>query len=240
MTPDEIFRTAVDRAMEPGWDAVSKPVVPSLSDSYEISEESRRLFRGGLQRIALPDIPLLPVPTTARSPWYRRRCAECRHTFRVGDPAATCPRCGRIYHWNPIQGLDCLGVVFDNEEGRCICRDEQIPRLPSIPADLVAPEQMAVFIRGLAREWSAYGGQTPVVVTPELEGRLCAVCGHTVRLREMVVCCPCGNGPGNVCPAVIHLDFARQLHCWNDWNGGRGKNYCPLTGHEFHTSEGGR
>jgi hypothetical protein len=239
VTEAELFRTAFARSMEPGRDAIPQAAARPAADGDAISEMSRRLFTGGLQRIALPDIPLLPVPTSARSPWYRRRCAECRHTFRVGDPAATCPRCGRVYHWNPIQGLDCLGVVFDNEAGRCICRGERILEPPPIPADLVAAEPMGAFVGGLAREYSAYGGQRPVVVTPELEGLLCAVCGHTVRLRELVVHCPCGNGPGGLCPAVIHLDFARQLHCWNDWHGGRGKSYCPLTGHELRSGAGG-
>ncbi len=238
MTADDVFRAAVERAAEPGRDTVRKGVVPSAADASEVSEERRQLFRGGLQRMALPDIPLLPVPTTPRSPWYRRRCAECRHTFRVGDPAATCPRCGRIYHWNPVQGLDCLGVVFDHEEGQCICRKERILEPPPMPDMLVRPEQMSAFVGGLAQEWSAYGDRDPVVVTPELEGLLCAVCGHTVRLRELVVRCPCGNGPENVCPAVVHLDFARQLHCWNDWHGGRGKSYCPLTGHKVQLGEG--
>lgn len=238
MTPVEQFLMGLDRAMEPGGAAAPKPVAQSQPEGHEISEVSRKLFTGGLQRIALAQIPLLPVPTTARSPWYRRRCAECRHTFRVDDPAATCPRCSRVYHWNPIHGLDCLGVVFDNEEGRCICREVKVPDLPLLPADRVAPEQMAAFVSGLAHEWSAYSGQIPVSVTPELEGRLCAVCGHTVRLREMVVRCPCGNGPDGVCPALIHLDFARRLHCWNDWNGGRGRSYCPLTGHGFRSREG--
>lgn len=237
MNPDELFRMALSRAMEPGVGPLSSPALLIHTEVGQISAESRRLFTGGLQRIALPDIPLLPVPTTTRSPWYRRRCAECRHTFRVGDPAATCPRCSRVFHWNPLEGLDCLGVVFDNEDGRCICRAERIPALPPIPAGLASPEQMASFILGVAREWSAYGGLKPTVVTPDLEGRLCAVCGHTVRLRELVVHCPCGHGPGNACPGVIHLDFARQLHCWNDWHGGRGKSYCPLTGHGIRSIE---
>jgi len=236
MTPAEVFKQAMKQAQA----AVSRPVPRVLPDGNEVSAESRRRFMGGLQRVALPDIPLLPVPTSPRSPWYRRRCAECRHTFRIGDPAATCPRCGRIYHWNPVEGLDCLDVVFDNEEGRCICRGEGIPALPRISAGLVAPEQVAGFVRGLKDAWSAFGGQEPVVVTAELEGRLCAVCGHTVRLRESIVRCRCGNGPDGVCPAVIHLDFARRLYCWNDWNGGRGKSFCPLSGHKLPTAPGGR
>ncbi len=237
MTPDDAFRVAVEQAMEPEPAVAVKSASPSAGVSG-VTDEKRQLFTGGLRRMAaLPDIPLLPVPTTPRSPWYRRRCAECRHTFRVDDPAATCPRCGRVYHWNPIQGLDCLGVVFDHEEGRCICRGEPIPELPPMPDRRTRPEQMAAFVGGLALEWSAYGDREPVIVTPGLEGRLCAVCGHTVRLRETVVRCPCGNGPGKVCPAVIHLDFALRLHCWNDWHGGRGKSYCPLTGHEVHAGE---
>ena len=164
MTPDEVFRAAVRRA-EPRGAAPTGAV--AAADACEISEQSRQLFTGGLQRVALPDVPLLPVPTTPRSPWYQRRCAECRHTFRVDDPAATCPRCGRVYHWNPIQGLDCLGVVFDNEEGRCICREERVPEPPPMPDGLVGAEQMSAFVGGLAGEWSAYGRQKPVVVTPE-------------------------------------------------------------------------
>ncbi len=237
MTSEGVFRAAIERAMEPRQGAAPKSV-PSSADVSEVCDEKRQLFTGGLRRMAaLPDIPLLPVPTTPRSPWYRRRCTECRHTFRVGDPAATCPACGRVYHWNPIQGLDCLGVVFDHEEGRCTCRGEPILEPPPMLNRRTRPEQMAAFVGGLALEWSAYGSREPVIVTPKLEGRLCSVCGHTVRLRETVVRCPCGNGPGKVCPAVIHLDFARQLHCWNDWNGGRGKSYCPLTGHGFHVGE---
>ena len=233
MTPEEQFLAAMRSAHHPGRTGPKKTSTELLAELAQISEANRRLFLGGMQRLALPDLPLFPVPTTPRSPWYRRRCAECRHTFRVGDPAATCPRCGRVYHWNPVQGLDCLGVVFDNEEGCCTCREMNIPQPPPETAELVAPAQMTAFLNGISREWKVFGDWQPEIVGPELEGRLCAVCGHTVRQREMVVRCPCGNGPGGSCPAVIHLDFARQLHCWNDWNGGKGKTSCPLTGHEY-------
>ncbi|MCP4663786.1 MAG: hypothetical protein GY856_51030 [bacterium] len=128
-------------------------------------------------------------------------------------------------------------MVHDHDRN-CQC-GEPIPESPPIPSDLSRPEHVASFVGGLSQEWSAYGGRLPEAVTPssELEGRLCAVCGHTARLGEMVVRCPCGNGPGGVCPGVIHLDLARQLHCWNDWHGGRGKSYCALTGHEVRGPE---
>ena len=211
--------------------------VAPLADIDEIPEERRQLFERSLLRMAYTDVPFLPVRTSPRSRWYRRRCAECRHTFRVGDLAAVCPRCQLVYHWNPIHGLDCLGVVHDNDH-TCRC-GEPVPEPELIPDTLARPEHMASFMDGLSREWSAFGDQKPQVVTSQsgLEGRLCAVCGHTVRLREMVVRCPCGNGPDGECPGVIHLDLARQLHCWNDWHGGRGKSYCPLTGHEVRAPE---
>lgn len=234
MSPEEQFRRAMARSHHPRSRAASPADAEVLAELAKISEPSRRLFTSGMQRVALPDTPLFPVPTTPRSPWYRHRCAECRHTFRVGDPAATCPRCGRVYHWNPVQGLDCLGVVFDNEEGACICRAVPIPQPPPEQAELVGAAKMSAFLGGISREWKVFGDWQTEIVTEDFEGRLCAVCGHTVRQREMIVRCPCGNGPGGVCPAVIHLDFGRQLHCWNDWHGGSGKTHCPLTGHELH------
>ena len=234
MSPEEQFRRAIAAAHHPRRRPASRASAEVLAELAKISEENRRRFTSGMQRVALPDTPLFPVSTTPRSPWYRHRCAECKHTFRVGDPAATCPRCGRVYHWNPLQGLDCLSVVFDNENGRCTCGEVVIPEPPKLEARLVEPAKMGEFLGGISREWKVLGEWQTEIATEELEGRLCAVCGHTVRQREMVVRCPCGNGPGGVCPALIHLDFARQLHCWNDWHGGRGKTYCPLTGHEYH------
>lgn len=236
MTPEEVFVQAMENAHRPKAAGLAKTASPC--EELAVSDEARRLFLAGMQRVALAEQPLQPIQTSPRSPWYRKRCAECRHTFRVGDPVATCPRCGRFYHWHPLQNLDCLGVVSDNEDGQCICRSQAVPELPKIEMRPFDPLQMSAFLGGIAEEWNVFGDWRPTIAGPEVEGRLCVVCGHTLRQGEMIVPCPCGNGPGGSCPAWIHLDFARQLHCWNDWNGGRGKNYCPLTGHKNQSRTG--
>ncbi len=61
-----------------------------------------------------PGHPLLVAPT----PQFpkRRRCAVCRHTFRVHDHVVICPcrplapRCLAAVHRDPCHGLSCLDI----------------------------------------------------------------------------------------------------------------------------------
>ncbi len=196
--------------------------------------DARAAFLKGFSRRALPENALVIVSTTARSAWYRtQRCAECDHTFRIGDPVMVCPSCDRVYHQHPLHGLECFAVIHE-EDGKCCC-GWSIPGPVPPPVPVSTQANTVAFLEGLSRSWRVYRGLLTTTVTGEtrLEGRLCAVCGDSVRLGEIVVRCPCGHGPAGSCGTIIHHDLGRQLHCWNDWNQGRGRAWCPTSGRPY-------
>lgn len=172
--------------------------------------------------------------TNPRALWYKDQCAECGHTFRVGDPVVVCPntKCDAVYHQDPVHGLDCFSVVAELD-GKCRRCGTGLVRASPPEQKSANDTHRAAFVNGLKEAFGDKEGLSTLVVGEDLEGRRCAVCGHTVRRSEVVVHCPCGNGPGGQCPAVIHLDVARRLRCWPEWQSGRGQGHCPLTGAAF-------
>lgn len=167
--------------------------------------------------------------TTLRAPWYKKRCVECGHTFREGDPVVACPEptCNAVYHQHPLHNLECFGVTFDHDK-RCRCEREFVsapPVLAGVARDLTP--SMRAFIQGIKKVLKEDPNVSTIVADERHEGQLCAVCGHTIRLKEVVVKCPCP------CGCLIHFDVARQMRCWLEWKGGRGRDRCPLTGLEL-------
>lgn len=72
-----------------------------------------------------PGHPLL-VPPTSQFP-KRRRCAVCRHTFRVHDHVVICPcrpwdpRCLSAVHRDPCHGLSCLDMWDPKANNQQFC-----------------------------------------------------------------------------------------------------------------------
>ena len=198
-------------------------------------DPERARFLKGFARRQLPENALAIVTTNRLSPWYRtKRCAECHHTFRIDDPVMLCPECGRVYHQHPLHGLECFAIVHEHD-GACQCGWE-IPQRPPPAVVQAAEGDASRFLGGLARSWHTYDDVETLTVSGDnayLQGQLCAVCGDSVRLNEMVIHCPCGHGPEGHCASIIHHDLGRRLHCWNEWNEGHGRAWCPTTGQPY-------
>jgi hypothetical protein len=69
------------------------------------------------------------------------------------------------------------------------------------------------------------------LLTPPGNGfgrRSCAVCGHTFRLHDHVIFCPC-HPQERKCIVAIHRDPVHGLRCWEEWSPGTTFRYCPAT-----------
>ncbi len=141
--------------------------------------------------------------TTLHSPWLRRRCSQTGHTFRVGDPVV----------------VRAATVTLD----------------PTALLDLTSPEARA-FHAGLVAAWPTQAQVTrlcdaghPLLAPPTaaFPRRQCAVCGHTFRLGDQVVLCPCSPGRP-MCGGAVHRDPMRSLTCWDDAQA-QMRGRCPVT-----------
>lgn len=142
--------------------------------------------------------------TNLHSPWLRRRCPRTGHTFRVDDPVH----------------VDSDGVVTLD---------------PAALLDLTTPEAQA-FHAGLVAAWPTeaqvvrLGDPThPLLAepTPAFPRRQCAVCGHSFRVGDQVVLCPCSPARP-LCAGAVHRDPTRNLTCWDDAQA-QMRGRCPVT-----------
>jgi hypothetical protein len=215
------------------WSAARRPRLPkpgAAARPRPPETPERQQFVAGLLRRFLPVGELVRMRTTVYEPWYKQLCQACHHTFRVDDPVLPCPGCRTVYHANPLHDLDCFGVVARRR--RCCLRcGHPFPSFTEEGRPRGRGEARTSFVGGLTSTFGVPG--MPVrVADARTCGQLCAVCGHTVRLGEVLVDCPCGHGEGAICGAVLHLDLARRLHCWRDWTAGKFGGFCPLRGLE--------
>ncbi len=156
--------------------------------------------------------------TTLRSEWLHEVCDVCAHTFRSGDV---------------VQLLPDGSAVHDSSE---------LPCHGGQAAGQHASKELSEFFRGLDHAWPPPSdmkvvrleGKTPLERSL-LEGpmgplgrRRCAVCSHTLRRNDSVILCPCFPKAPE-CEVAIHRDPVHGLHCWNDWNPGARRTYCPAT-----------
>ncbi len=152
--------------------------------------------------------------TTLRSFWLHQRCNVCGHTFRPGDKV-------RILH---------DGSVVHNF-ALLACAGEKTETVRK-------PKQTSEFFQGLDAAWPP-PRNLPVIrleadhplLAPPLNGfrrYTCAVCGHTLRLHDLVIICPC-HPEAPRCKVAIHRDPLNGLHCWDDWKPGEYLLHCPAT-----------
>jgi hypothetical protein len=157
--------------------------------------------------------------TTLRSRWLHLRCLVCKHTFRAGDE---------------------VEVVAD---GSVRHRSALLPCAGSSSIDLGSPEDTTSFFEGLDEAWPP---PRDLPVRRLVEGDLhvaapvagfrrqtCAVCGHTLRVNDQVILCPCSPG-APMCVVAIHRDPVRGLHCWEAWSSNQNQQHCPATSRKLH------
>ncbi|MEM7350906.1 MAG: hypothetical protein AAF657_08880 [Acidobacteriota bacterium] len=156
--------------------------------------------------------------TTLRSEWLHETCSVCAHTFRTGDV---------------VQLLPGGSAAHDSSE---------LPCHGGQRAEQQASKDLSEFFRGLDHAWPPppdmnivrLEGKSPLELRllagpmGPLGRRTCAVCSHTLRRNDSVILCPCSPRTP-VCEVAIHRDPVHGLHCWNDWNPGARKTYCPAT-----------
>jgi hypothetical protein len=152
--------------------------------------------------------------TTLLSRWLHMRCVTCGHTFRPGDEVDISAD-GTVRHQGPL--LACAGGE---------------------PAEAAPAAVVAAFFAGLDEAWPPPRDMQVIrleaghsLLAPPLAGfrrHACAVCGHTLRLYDSVVLCPCSPSRP-MCGVAIHRDPLHGLHCLEAWNPGGTLKYCPVT-----------
>lgn len=159
------------------------------------------------------------VVTTRSSSWWNyRRCKTCGHMFRRGDRALINAVARTVQHLVP--GLAC-GTDPD-------------------AAAVAAPGgDRDQFTAGLLATWPA---NVPLMQIEAGDWRLprpggtwqapaCLYCGHTFRVGEYVVVCPCQSDQGlpPACATAVHRDPAAGLPCWDNWQPSGKLKICPTT-----------
>jgi hypothetical protein len=161
--------------------------------------------------------------TTLNSHWLHQRCPACSHSFRLGDR-----------------------VEINAETGVILHNSTLLPCAQGLNLDPMASPVTTDFFVGLDEAWPA----PPDIQTRRLEAgesllkppsngfqrHTCFVCGHTFRLHDHVVICPCSpNQPR--CEIAVHRDLIHGLHCFDAWNPRANKQrYCPVTLKELPTT----
>jgi hypothetical protein len=152
--------------------------------------------------------------TTLLSHWLHTRCPTCAHTFRTGDRVKISAD-GTVRHQSP-----------------------SLPCASGGTAETAPTKVLAEFFAGLDESWPPppdlqvirlEAGH--VLLAPphaRFQRHACAVCGHTLRLHDSVVLCPC-SPLRRLCAVAIHRDPLHGLHCLEAWNPGGTLKYCPVT-----------
>ncbi len=157
--------------------------------------------------------------TTLRSSWLHQRCKICGHTFRPGDEV-NISRDGTVLHNFAL--LPCAGEK-NTTPGRS--------------------EDTSEFFQGLDAAWPSpnltvrrLDEGDPLLAPPHSGFRrfTCAVCGHTLRVYDQVILCPC-HPDAPLCKIAIHRDPINGLHCWDDWKPGEYLIHCPATSRKLET-----
>jgi hypothetical protein len=160
--------------------------------------------------------------TTLNSSWLHQVCIECDHTFRLGDEV----------------DISKDGVVRHSSALLPCAKPDQKP-------DDIAAETTN-FFQGMDETWPPPENMTivrlekehPLLAPPDGKFRRhkCVVCGHTFRLHDHVVICPCRANdkdmynPSKKCMVAIHRDLIHGLHCLDAWNpNANNQKFCPVT-----------
>ncbi|VFN00072.1 MAG: hypothetical protein BECKG1743D_GA0114223_105433 [Candidatus Kentron sp. G] len=160
--------------------------------------------------------------TGLRSHWLHQRCLVCGHSFRPGDEAVPTAD-GAVIHDMP--GLWCAdrqrGIRGNDDNLDHSNRDNE--------------QMIGEFFIGLHEAWPMpedvpvirLEAGHPLLANPG-SGRIrtsCRICGHTFRVFDQVVICPC-SPLAPKCQCAVHRDTLKQLHCWDEWMRGREGDSC--------------
>ena len=159
------------------------------------------------------------VVTTRSSSWWNyRRCKTCGQTFRRGD---------RVL-------IDAVARTTRHLAPELACGTD-----PDAPAATKAGGDRADFAAGVQATWPP---NVPVTRIEAGDWRLprpdstwqapaCLYCGHTFRVGEYVVVCPCRSDQGlpPACATAVHRDPAAGLPCWDNWQPSGKLKVCPTT-----------
>jgi len=158
------------------------------------------------------------VATRSSSWWNYLRCKTCGHTFRRGDLALVDAVARTAQHLVP--GLAC-GTDPDAIALAGAGRDRD-----EFAAGLLGtwPPNAPVY-RIASGDWRLpRPGSTWLAPT-------CLYCGHTFRVGEYVIVCPCQSDQGlpPACATAVHRDPAAGLPCWDNWQPSGKLKICPTT-----------
>lgn len=181
--------------------------------------ELEREFNRGLE-LAMDPTNRLVVEggrgiTTLHSPWLHKLCPVCRHSFRLDDEVFITE--DQIVRHNTAL-LSCAGKKNQAENSRTEVTRDFFRGLDEIwPPPKELPVQRLE--QGHLLLSDPYAG---------FQRRKCVICGHTLRLHDVVIICPCQPHDPR-CQVAIHRDPAHNLCCWEEWKPEAYKLYCPAT-----------
>jgi hypothetical protein len=161
--------------------------------------------------------------TRVSSWWNHLRCRSCGHTFRRGDRVRVRTRDRSVVHLVP--GLGCADTTD---------ADQAQEEIDAFRGGLLSawPPKAGIRLQQLARDdWRIPRGPDDL-----RESNVCLHCGHTFRVGEVVVVCPCrpaltqaGEQKTAACGRAIHRDPALGLSCWESWRPDGFVSVCPVT-----------
>lgn len=171
--------------------------------------------------------------TTGTSPWLGIRCRTCNQTFRRGDQVRMSPTQG-IQHLDPTlqcappgPASVCDGSGADSGSSAVAPASSDAELFTSGLLDSWPPLNDAPVVRLTDRHWQVTrptSGPASVV---------CPGCGHTFRVGDMVIICPCAESPDDerraICGLPVHRDPAAGLACWDYWRPDGRLIRCPRT-----------
>lgn len=157
--------------------------------------------------------------TTLQSRWLHLRCPLCAHTFRAGDEVEISSD-GSVRHSSAL--LPCAGHTSIHPGSSDSSRSffEGLDEAWAPPRDL--PVQRL-----------AEGDMHVALPIAGFRRHTCAVCGHTLRVNDQVILCPCRPG-APMCAVAIHRDPICGLHCWEAWNPNEYRQHCPATSRKLY------
>jgi hypothetical protein len=152
------------------------------------------------------------IHSTRRSLWIGSKCDICGHSFRNGDVVL-------VRH-----GEDGGPGTVVHRSADFPCAD--VPVEPCDPGRASAADStVEQFAAAVARFFPLRPGLAVLRLTDRhcrlaeayVENRrTCMQCGHTVRIGDRIVRCPCGL-PKKACTNVVHHDPAQGFPCYMAW-----------------------